>query len=53
MQNAHFSHLYMIEHLSHADFIFMEIIPIKNEDSAIGAFKENLKINILVSGRKI
>lgn len=38
MQNTHFSHLYMIEDLSHADFILVEIIPIKKEDAAIRAF---------------
>lgn len=43
----------MIEDLFHADFILTEIIPIKNEDATKRAFKDNLKIDILVAGRKI
>ena len=42
----------MIEDLFHAGFILMEIIPIKNEDAAKRAFQDNLKIDILVAGRK-
>lgn len=52
MQNTNFSHLYSIEDLYHADFILTEIIPIKNEDAAKRNFKEILKIDILVVGRK-
>lgn len=33
----------MIEHVSHADFILMEVIPLKNEDAAKRAFMDNLK----------
>lgn len=46
-------YLCMIEDLSHADFILMEIIPIKNKDAAISTFKDNLKKDTLVARRKI
>lgn len=47
------TYLCMIEDLSHADFILTEIILIKNETAAISPLKDNLKIDILVAGRKI
>lgn len=52
MQNTNLSHLCMIEDLFHADFILTEISPIKNEDAAKRTFQDNLKIDILVAGRK-